>query len=364
MLRQATREGLLQLADADSPLPASLARDVRASLRCGDLRQGFVRVRCDACADELLVAFSCKGRGFCPSCAARKASLVAAHLVDAVLPPVPYRQWTLSLPFPVRGAVLRHPRLLDVALKALLQRVAALHRRTARRLGAHGAFHAGAVSFEQRFGSRLQLTPHLHVLCPDGLFSVADDGAVGFLSLPPPTPEDVARVVASVARRVLREAQRLVDEGLLADVDFDSEDGVRLHALQESLAFPSSASSLAAVAPRPHHARVAVSSGFSLHADTWTPRPRQGRPRAALPLRSAGPARRGASLSPRTSSATSVASTRPPSSLVGRQNPSSLSLSAPDAFAPFARRPALPRARHSSASGPRRERVRGTRSTQ
>ncbi len=45
---------------------------------------------------------------------------------------------------------------------------------------------------------------------------------------------------------------------------------MRLHALQDSLAFPSSASSLAAVAQRPHHARVGISSGFSLHAETWT----------------------------------------------------------------------------------------------
>jgi len=38
-------------------------------LRCGDLRKGFARVRCPDCREEFLLAFSCKGRWFCPSLA-------------------------------------------------------------------------------------------------------------------------------------------------------------------------------------------------------------------------------------------------------------------------------------------------------
>ena len=37
-------------------------------LKCGLLEHGFLRVKCDACHHEHLVAFSCKRRGFCPSC--------------------------------------------------------------------------------------------------------------------------------------------------------------------------------------------------------------------------------------------------------------------------------------------------------
>ncbi len=55
-------------------------------------------VRCGGCGDELLVAFSCKGRGFCPSCTTRRMHDTAARLVDGVLPRVPVRQWVLSLP--------------------------------------------------------------------------------------------------------------------------------------------------------------------------------------------------------------------------------------------------------------------------
>jgi len=60
------------------------------------LAHGFARVRCEGCREEMLVAFSCKGRGVCPSCNAKRAHVTAAHLVEQGLPQVPSRQWTLS----------------------------------------------------------------------------------------------------------------------------------------------------------------------------------------------------------------------------------------------------------------------------
>jgi hypothetical protein len=41
---------------------------------------------------EHLVAFSCKKRGFCPSCGARRMAESAALLVDEVFPEQPVRQ--------------------------------------------------------------------------------------------------------------------------------------------------------------------------------------------------------------------------------------------------------------------------------
>jgi ribosomal protein S27E len=41
-------------------------------LDCGDLHNGFARVKCCDCKHEYLVAFSCKGRHFCPSCHQRR----------------------------------------------------------------------------------------------------------------------------------------------------------------------------------------------------------------------------------------------------------------------------------------------------
>ena len=36
---------------------------VKAYLKCGDLKEGFARVRCPDCHHEYLLAFSCRGRG-------------------------------------------------------------------------------------------------------------------------------------------------------------------------------------------------------------------------------------------------------------------------------------------------------------
>jgi hypothetical protein len=46
----------------------------------------------DDCGHDNLLAFSCKRRGFRPSCGARRMSQSAAHLVDHVIPRVPVRQ--------------------------------------------------------------------------------------------------------------------------------------------------------------------------------------------------------------------------------------------------------------------------------
>src|SRR5213593_1957893 len=85
-----------------SRLPAFVEREFRGFLTCGVLAQGFARLRCGECAFERLVPFSCKGRGFCPSCGGRRMTESAARLVDHVLPHVPVRQWVLSLPYRLR----------------------------------------------------------------------------------------------------------------------------------------------------------------------------------------------------------------------------------------------------------------------
>lgn len=83
-------------------LPGYVQREFEDYLKCGQLEHGFLRVRCESCRAEHLVAFSCKRRGFCPSCGARGMAESAALLVDEVLPEQPMRQWVLSFPFPLR----------------------------------------------------------------------------------------------------------------------------------------------------------------------------------------------------------------------------------------------------------------------
>ena len=54
-------------------------------LECGIFAHGFARARCDDCGHDYFVAFSCKGRGVCPSCNTRRMVETAAHLRMAAL---------------------------------------------------------------------------------------------------------------------------------------------------------------------------------------------------------------------------------------------------------------------------------------
>jgi len=79
-------------------VPDYVEKEFRSYLTCGILAHGFARARCASCGYDFLVAFSCKGRGACPSCNAKRMAQTAAHLVDHVFPHVPVRQWVLSVP--------------------------------------------------------------------------------------------------------------------------------------------------------------------------------------------------------------------------------------------------------------------------
>jgi hypothetical protein len=81
-------------------LPRFVERELREFLTCGVLARGFARFRCNDCQREILVAFSCKGLGFCPSCCGRRMAEMAVQLVDGVLGGLPVRQWVLTLPVP------------------------------------------------------------------------------------------------------------------------------------------------------------------------------------------------------------------------------------------------------------------------
>jgi hypothetical protein len=83
-------------------VPRFVENDLRDFLDCGILERGFIRVHCDACGKDRVVAFSCKSRSFCPSCYGRRMAETAAHLVDHVFPEVPVRQWVLSVPYSLR----------------------------------------------------------------------------------------------------------------------------------------------------------------------------------------------------------------------------------------------------------------------
>jgi hypothetical protein len=54
-------------------------RELNAYLACGDPSEGFVLWRCAHCPGFRVVAFRCKGRGFCPTCGGGRMNRLAAH---------------------------------------------------------------------------------------------------------------------------------------------------------------------------------------------------------------------------------------------------------------------------------------------
>ena len=149
-----------------APLPRYVVDAFERYIACGDFARGFLRCRCDGCGHEVLVAFSCKARGVCPSCAARRMCNEAAHLVDRVLPNVPVRQWVLSLPFELRHLALVRPDVLTATGRIFANEVARVTLRGAAIAGAR----TGAVNFAQRFGSSLNAHAHWHLLATDCVF--------------------------------------------------------------------------------------------------------------------------------------------------------------------------------------------------
>lgn len=68
---------------------------------------------------QKLVAFSCKRRGFCPACGARRMAETAAHLPEHVSPQVPVRQWVGSFPIPLRHRFATQPHRLSPLLQVI-----------------------------------------------------------------------------------------------------------------------------------------------------------------------------------------------------------------------------------------------------
>jgi hypothetical protein len=71
-------------------------------LTCGVLDHGFARIRCDACAHEYLLAFSCKCRYFCPSCHAKRLAIWTQWLDTTLLARCRTAKW--CSPFPSGSA--------------------------------------------------------------------------------------------------------------------------------------------------------------------------------------------------------------------------------------------------------------------
>ena len=195
------------LAEQGAILPRYVQREFEAYLKCGRLEHGFLRVQCNDCHTEHLVAFSCKCRGFCPSCGARRMAESAALLVDEILPEQPMRQWVLSFPYPLRFLFASQPVIMTGVLGIVYRAIAThlIHKAGYTRKTAD----TGTVTLIQRFGSALNLKIHFHMLFLDGVYVTGTQGArARFHRVDEPTSAELTPLVHKIAHRVGRYLER------------------------------------------------------------------------------------------------------------------------------------------------------------
>jgi hypothetical protein len=132
---------------------------------CGLFEAGFARVFCDTCKSEFLVAFSCQSRSFCPSCAAKRAAIFGALLVDEILEDVPHAMWTFTLPKMLRPYFLHHRELLGKLCQAAWHTVQELMAEVACE---EAGFRPGMVAVVHTASSFLAWHPHLHAIVSRG----------------------------------------------------------------------------------------------------------------------------------------------------------------------------------------------------
>jgi hypothetical protein len=280
-------EQFVERAEEAGGLPKFVVTEVREFLRCGRLEFGLLHCRCQRCGYDEVCAFSCKRRGFCPSCLGRRMTDTALNLVERVLPDgVPVRQWVCSLPWRLRVLCGYDSALCADVVKAFDKEVSRSLQHRAKQafgLGSVEHAHTGSVLFIQRFDSALRLNVHAHLLSLDGVYVRGADGALVFHELAAPSAEDVAEVARRTAARliqVLNKHGREVDPELgevdvCADADATSDPDTALSACYAAAAtgtdlFGERAGSpaLRLVDPssaRPHQP-VAIAYGVNVHA--------------------------------------------------------------------------------------------------
>jgi hypothetical protein len=122
-LHQVLRENLATFYAAieegwQTGLPEFVRAELDGYLDCSVMQRGFAHLACEDCGLPRLVAFTCAGRGFCPTCLGRRMNQTTHNLLAHVVPAQPLRQWVLTLPF-----ALRAPLAYEAGLMSLVARV-------------------------------------------------------------------------------------------------------------------------------------------------------------------------------------------------------------------------------------------------
>jgi len=183
--------------DQENPIPHYMENIFQKYLGCGILAKGFACAHCEGCSKDFLIAYSCKTRGICPSCNQRAMVQTAAHLIDSVLPRVPFRQFVISFPLRIRHYLETH-KLLQAVLKIVVDEI----RKTVIACSPPTSNpQIGAISFIQHFGNTLNYHPHFHIIVADGIFSGKEGLQFHEACL---TQDDIADTQESIQKRVLK----------------------------------------------------------------------------------------------------------------------------------------------------------------
>ena len=137
---------------------------IRRYLDCGLFENGFARIRCPDCAEEYLLAFSCKTRELCPSCAAKRSAATAALLAEDVLEEVGHTQWVFVIPKMLRPYFLHHRELLGGLARAGWETVLEVMATAVD----DATFRPGMVAVVQTAGDMGNFHPHVHALVSRG----------------------------------------------------------------------------------------------------------------------------------------------------------------------------------------------------
>jgi hypothetical protein len=164
-------------------------------LNCGILAHGAARVYCDGCKHSLLIAFSCKRRGVCPSCGAKRAVKFAEHIYNEVIDDVPHRHTVFTIPKRLR-VFFKYDRKLNTILFrsawGALSHVLGIDER-----------ELAAIFTVQTAGEALNYHPHLHGLLADGYWRDSVFTRFGELELKAIEEAFANRVLAQLHKREL-----------------------------------------------------------------------------------------------------------------------------------------------------------------
>ena len=117
---------------------------------------------------SVVLAFSCKGRYFCPSCHQKRVLQFGAWMADEVLAPVPRRQYVFTLPKMLSAYFRKDRRLLGKLSPCAADALKSLFRAACKGPSAV----PGIIIAIQTYGDLVNFHPHLHALVTDGVFTL------------------------------------------------------------------------------------------------------------------------------------------------------------------------------------------------